>query len=91
MAFLPVTENLSESRDVSHPAIEVVEFTTQSKADYYICKKLSIVDVAFATNTKTDNKEIQVSWSTQSNGNVKITLVTEEVVTTGYLTIFGRK
>ena len=77
---------------MNHPSFEVVQFTTASTGDYYLCKKLSHVDAAFACQSTTDAKEIQVSWTRQSNGVTKITLTLTSGTNavTGYLTIIGR-
>lgn len=91
MVALPVIEDVTIPPDSHHKNKELVKFETQSTSDYYISKKFGQVNAGFATNTKTNNKPIRVNWATQPNGNVKITLTTNEVVTRGYLTIFGRK
>ena len=86
-----VTENQTANLDVSHPSIEVVQFTTANSEDYFDCKKLRHVDGAFACQFTTDGIEIQVTWSKQANGVPRVTLtLSSGNAVTGYLTIFGR-
>jgi len=85
-----VNEDLTKPIEVSHPAIEIVEFTGND-GDHYLSKKFGILDAAFACNETTDNKEIQVSWETLGNGQPRINLNMEENNTKGFLLIIGRK
>jgi hypothetical protein len=91
MAALPVTEDLTEPREVNHPAIEIVEWTSQSTADYYLSKKFGQIDAAFASQESADGREVQVSWANESTGQPKVTLAPASAATTGYLVIIGRK
>jgi len=86
-----VTENETTNKEIAHPSIEIVQFTTAADGDYYDCKKLAHVDGAFACQTNTDSVELQVTWAEQANGQpgVTITLSTGTAYT-GFLTIYGR-
>lgn len=88
---IPVTEDLTVNREMNHPAMEIVDFTTQSTSDYYISRKFGIVDAAFASNKTADGEHISVSWATLANGNVKVTITPIREVTKGHLLIIGRK
>ncbi len=91
MAAAPVTENKLSNIDVYDPNVEIVQFTTASSGDYYLCRKLKNVDAAFASQGSTDGVEIQCSWANESNGQPKVTLTPESGnVITGTLTIYGR-
>ena len=86
-----VTESNTENRDDLFPHIEVVKFTTTAAGDYYDSKKFGQVVAAFASQQTADGNEVRVTWSTQSNGVQRIALHPEIAITTGWLTIFGRK
>ncbi len=92
MVKRPVDLTETESNEVNHPGIELIHFTTQSTdGDWYDTKKITDIKGAFASNLTTADKNIQVSWSIQSNGQMRVTLVPEEASTEGYLVIVGKK
>jgi len=87
-----VTENKNSNvADVFQPGVEIVQFTTSASGDTYDCKRIKIVQGAFASQETTDGEEIQISSANQSNGQPRITITLESgSAVTGYLTIFGR-
>ena len=85
-----VTENKTANVDMSHPSVEIVQFTTGASGDTYLSKKFSRVKNAWACQSTTDGISIQVSWANEANGQPKITLTLESgTVVTGYLVIEG--
>lgn len=91
MVATVVSEDETEPREIFHPCIEVVEYTTSTTdGDWYDSKKFGQIDGVLVANETTNNKEVQASWATQGNGEQRVTLVPEEAATTGYLIIFGR-
>jgi len=58
MAAAPVTENETCNLEVFSPNEEVMQFTTAASGDYFDCKKLRHVDVAFASQATTDGIHI---------------------------------
>ena len=92
MAIFPVDLTETTNREVRTPRIEIIQYTTQGvDGDFYDSIKFGNVQNAFASNTKTDSKEIRVSWANRDNGQPRITIIPEEVSTTGYLLIIGKK
>ena len=85
-----VTENKLANVDMSHPSVEVVQFTTAASLDTYLSKKFSRITNAWACQSTTDGVNIQVSWANEANGQPKVTLTLESgSVFTGYLIIEG--
>jgi len=92
MAARPVEETLTIPMENANPKLETVSFSSVGQdGDYYDCRKLSMVEGAFASNTKTKDKNIRVNFATLANGQVRVYLYPEENFCTGYLTIIGRK
>ena len=92
MVARPVDEDLTVAMEINNPKLEIVHFTAQSiNGDWYDCKKINFVQGAFASNLTSDDKEIQVSWAVQANGQSRITIIPEEASTEGYLVIIGKK
>lgn len=85
-----VTENKLANVDMSHPSVEVVQFTTATGADTYLSKKFSRITNAWACQSTADGVDIQVSFANEPNGQPKATLTLESgTVVTGYLVIEG--
>ncbi len=92
MVKRPVDLTETVPMELNVPGIEIIHFTTQSTdGDWYDTKKITNIKGAFASNLTTADKNIQVSWAIQSNGQMRVTLVPEEASTSGYLLIVGRK
>ena len=93
MAKRPVDLTETISMELNVPGLEIIHFTTQSTdGDFYDTKKLTNIKGAFASNLRTADKCIQVSWAINSaNGQMRVTFVPEENDTEGYLVIIGRK
>lgn len=92
MVARPLEEVETVPMENANPNLELVSFiATTMDGDYYDCKKINQIQGAFAVNTKTADKCIQVSWSVLANGQSRVTIVPEENACTGYLVIVGNK